>query len=218
MLSVVITADLELDRESQAWLDHLDPTSPRYTGAIEDLYDLLLKAARFEIGRRRASSPASADDADDLARQAAADALRGVIDKLGEFRGESRFTTWAYKFALFEAANARRRHAWHDREVSLEPASWNLISDDRANVEHDFEVNERLTALGTAIQVDLTRHQRQVLVATTLNDVPIDVLAERLGTTRGALYKTIHDARRKLRTALTARGLGLDEGIEKART
>ena len=214
----MITADLKLDRESQVWLDHLDPTSPRYTGALEDLYDLLLKAARFEIGRRRASSSKLADDTEDLARQAAADALRGVMDKLGVFRGQSRFTTWAYKFGLFEAANACRRHAWRGREVSLEPASWNLISDDRANVEHDFEVNERLTALGTAIQVDLTRHQRQVLVATTLNDVPIDVLAERLGTTRGALYKTIHDARRKLRTALTARGLCLDEGIEKART
>jgi RNA polymerase sigma-70 factor (ECF subfamily) len=214
----VITADLKLDRESRVWLDHLHPTSPRYTGALEDLYDLLLKAARFEIGRRRASSPAPASGAEDLARQAAADALRGVIGKLGEFRGQSRFTTWAYKFALFEAANACRRHAWQDREVSLEPASWDLISDDRANVEHDFEVNERLTALGTAIQGDLTRHQRQVLVATTLNDVPIDVLAERLGTTRGALYKTIHDARRKLRTVLAARGLGLDEGIEKART
>jgi RNA polymerase sigma-70 factor (ECF subfamily) len=213
----VITADLELDRHSQIRLDHLHPTSPGYREALEDLYDLLLKAARFEISRRQASSPKLSDGAEDLARQAAADALRAVVDKLGEFRGQSRFTTWAYKFALLEAASAYRRHAWQGREVSLEPASWNPIADGRARVEHDFEVAERLAALRTAIQADLSRHQRQALVATTLNDVPIDVLAERFGSTRGTLYETIHDARRKLRTALAARGLGSDD-IEKAGT
>lgn len=217
MLSGVITADLKLDHASQVWLDHLDPTSPAYTGALEDLYDLLLKAARFEIGRRQASSPELSYGAEDLARQAAAGARRAVVDKLGEFRGQSRFTTWAYKFALLEAASAARRRAWQRREVSLEHASWNLIADDRADVEHKFEAAERLAALGTAIQTDLSRHQRQVLVATTLNDVPIDVLAERLGTTRGALCKTIHDARRKLRTALAARGFGLAD-LQKVRT
>jgi RNA polymerase sigma-70 factor (ECF subfamily) len=47
-----------------------------------------------------------------------------------------------------------------------------------------------------------------VLVAVMLHDVPIDVLSERLNTARGALYKTIHDARRKLRAAFSTRGLG----------
>jgi RNA polymerase sigma-70 factor (ECF subfamily) len=214
----VITGEPKLDRDSQVWLDQLDPTSPEYTEALEDLYDLLLQAARFELGRRRSSSAELSDNAEDLARQAAADALRAVVAKLGEFRGQSRFTTWAYKFALLEAARSARRHAWQRREVPLDLATWHLTPHGRADGGDDFEVAEQLAALRTAIQTDLSRDQRQVLVATALNDVPIDVLAERLGTTRGALYTTIHDARCKLRAALNARGLGLHEGIEKART
>jgi RNA polymerase sigma-70 factor (ECF subfamily) len=214
----VITAEPKLDRDSQVWVERLDPTSPEYTEALEELYNLLLKAARFEVGRRRNSSAELSDDSEDLARQAAADGLRAVVENLGEFRGQSRFTTWAYKFALLEAARSVRRHAWQSRELPLEPASWHLTQDGRADVDHDFEVAQRLAALRVAIQTDLNRDQRQVLVATTLNQVPIDVLADRLGSTRGALYKTIHDARRKLREALAARDLSLDQGIEKART
>jgi RNA polymerase sigma-70 factor (ECF subfamily) len=76
-----------------------------------------------------------------------------------------------------------------------------------SNPHQDAETKELFSALQDAIESELTSHQREVLVAVTLNDVPIDVLAERLNTTRGALYKTIHDARGKLRDALTARGL-----------
>jgi RNA polymerase sigma-70 factor (ECF subfamily) len=49
-----------------------------------------------------------------------------------------------------------------------------------------------------------------VLLALAVEGVPIDVLAERLGSNRGALYKTLHDARRKLRASLSERGLALE--------
>ena len=52
-------------------------------------------------------------------------------------------------------------------------------------------------------------HQRAVLVALTLNDVPVDVLAERRGTTRGAVYKTLRDARHTLRVRLAKYGLAM---------
>jgi RNA polymerase sigma-70 factor (ECF subfamily) len=199
-----------LDAESQAWIDRLSPGSPEREAAIETLHALLLKAARFEVNRRRAAFPQlSGNDHDDLAHQSADDALVALLGKLGDFRGDSRFTTWAYKFALLEAAVKVRRRAWQGREVPLEPESWALIAAGDSTPQQDAEMTELFAALREAIESDLSPHQREVLVAVTLNDVPIDVLAERLNTTRGALYKTIHDARRKLRAALTTRGLSV---------
>jgi RNA polymerase sigma-70 factor (ECF subfamily) len=208
---------LPLEPESQAWLDRLDPESSEREAAIRDLHALLLKAARVEVNRRRAAFPhLRGDDHEDLAQQSADDALLAVLSKLGDFRGDSRFTTWAYKFALFEAAARVRRRAWQGREVPLEPESWALIVDRDSTPHQDAETTELFAALQEAIESDLSPHQREVLVAATLNDVPIDVLAERLDTTRGALYKTIHDARRKLRAALATRGLGVGDYTETA--
>ena len=102
-----------LDPESQAWIERLAPGSPDLEAGIEELHSLLLKGARFEVSRRRAMLPHLwGDDYDDLAQQSADDALLAVLRKLGDFRGESRFTTWAYKFALLE-----RR----EREFALAP-------------------------------------------------------------------------------------------------
>jgi RNA polymerase sigma-70 factor (ECF subfamily) len=195
--------------DSQAWITGLSPDSPHRDAAIEALHALLLKGARFEVNRRRAAFPhLRGDDHDDLAHQSADDALVAVLRKLGDFRGDSHFTTWAYKFALLEAAVKVRRRAWQGREVPLEPESWELMPGLGSSPHQDAETTELFAALREAIEQDLSSHQREVLLAVTLGDVPIDVLAERLNTTRGALYKTIHDARRKLRAALAARGLG----------
>jgi RNA polymerase sigma-70 factor (ECF subfamily) len=150
------------------------------------------------------------DDLDDLANHAADDALVSVLARLDDFRGASRFTTWAYKFALYEAAVRLRKRAWQGREVPLEPETWSLFSNAALEPDAEVEQSELLTAVQDAIGEALTPHQRRVLVALTLNGVPIDVLAERLNTTRGALYKTLHDARRKLRKHLDDCGLSLD--------
>src|SRR5206468_2712853 len=100
--------------------------------------------------------------------QSAGDALIAVLAKLDDFRGESRFTTWAYKFAILEAAVALRRHAWQAREVPLEPERWPLIGDERRSPAHDAEQAELLAALTRAIESDLSPHQREVLVAVAL--------------------------------------------------
>lgn len=208
------TSTARLDSESQDWIDRLSPQSPQRDSAVAALHALLLKAARHEVGRRRAAFPhLRGNDYDDLAHQSADDALVAVLSKLGDFRGDSRFTTWAYKFALFEAGVKIRRRAWQGREVPLEPERWSLLAQGGATPQEDVEITERLAALQDAINTELSPHQREVLVAVTLNDIPIDVLAERLSTTRGALYKAIHDARHKLRGALTARGLGETDDI-----
>jgi RNA polymerase sigma-70 factor, ECF subfamily len=194
------------------WVDALSGEGVERDDAVEDLHDLLLRAARFELGRRRAAlSHVRGEEIDDLAMQAADDALVALLGKLHTYRGASRFTTWAYKFALLEAGVKVRRRAWQGREVVLEPESWPALADPAPSVEQRGEAAELLRALKRAVGEQLTPHQRAVFTALALNDVPIDVLSERLDTTRGALYKTLHDARRKLRAELAAGGF-LEEG------
>jgi RNA polymerase sigma-70 factor, ECF subfamily len=196
-----------LDAESRAWVDALRARDPK---ALERLHDLLMRAARFEIARRRHTlAHLRGDDWDDLAHQAASDALMAILRKLSGFRGESRFTTWAYKFALLEAAVALRRRAWQGRELPLDEPAWETMTEPGNSPAASSETTELLGAVRDAVGSELTAHQRTVLVAITLNGVPIDVLAERLGTTRGALYKTLHDARRKLRARLEELGFDL---------
>ena len=200
-----------LDDESRAWLRDLRAGGPTEDAAVARLHALLLRAARFEVVRRRPSMPhVRGDELDDIATEAADDALMSVLRRLDDFRGASRFTTWVYKFALLEAAVKLRKRAWQGREVPLEPETWSLFSSAGLEPDDEAEQTELLTTLQSAIKDVLTPHQRRVLVAIALNGVPIDVLAERLETTRGALYKTLHDARRKLRDHLNERGLALD--------
>jgi RNA polymerase sigma-70 factor, ECF subfamily len=201
-----------------AWLDALRAEGPIREEAVARLRALLLRAARFEAHRRAATRPHLREALDDLAEQSADDALVAILAKLHTFRGESRFTTWAAKFAILEAAVALRRHAWQGRELPLEPDAWPPQADAGASPARHAEGRELLSAVRTAIERDLTPHQREVLVAITLRGVPIDVLAERLGTTRGALYKTLHDARTRLRQRLGARGFDLTAYDGGART
>jgi RNA polymerase sigma-70 factor, ECF subfamily len=206
-----------LDEESREWLRDLRADGAVRDEAIARLHALLLRAARFECARRRATLPhLRGDDLDDLANQAADDALVSVLKRLDSFRGASRFTTWAYKFALLEAAVKLRKRAWQGREVPLEPESWSLFASGGLEPGEEVEQTELLSTLQEAIAEVLTPHQRSVLVALALNGVPIDVLAERLGSNRGALYKTLHDARRKLRKHLAERGLSVNVLLEEA--
>jgi RNA polymerase sigma-70 factor (ECF subfamily) len=204
-----------LDAESREWLG-----SHRAEGAVGDeaiarLHALLLRGARFEVARRRPTLPhLRGDDLEDIATEAAADALMSVLRRLDDFRGASRFTTWVYKFALLEAAVKLRKRAWQGRELPLEPEGWGLFSSAGLEPDAEAEQNELLATVQSAIATVLTPHQRRVLVALALNGVPIDVLAERMNTNRGALYKTLHDARRKLRGHLHERDIELDNWLE----
>lgn len=216
MATALMTPPMQMpaDRAARDWVGELRAGGAREQAAVEELHALLLKAARFEVGRRGAElAHLRGGDGEDLAQQAADDALMAVLRKLDDFRGESRFTTWAYKFALLEAAVKVRRRTWQGREIPLEDEAWATLAAP-GSAGRGAEEAELLRALREEIQ-RLSPRRREVLVAVTLNGVPIDVLAERLGATRGALYKTLHDARRKLRDALAERGFRVEEGSEE---
>jgi RNA polymerase sigma-70 factor, ECF subfamily len=199
-----VPAAVDHDVESRAWLRDLRATGSGRELAAVRLHALLLRAARFELARRRHQLDAHREQVDDLAVQSADNALAAILTKLDSFRFESRFTTWAYKFAILEASVAARRRAWQERELPVDPHAWNRLSMRAVDPAEDLATRERLRQVTAAIRTELSPHQREVLTALVFAEVPIDVLAERLNTTRGALYKTLHDARRRLRALLDA--------------
>ncbi len=149
---------------------------------------------------------------DDLCHQAASDAAMVILRKLPEFRGDSRFTTWACKFALFEISTRLRRHAWRHRRIDPDEQVWERLADSAPPTQARLEHAETLECLKRAIRDDLTDRQRLVFQAAVLEEVPIDVLAERLDSTRGAIYKILYDSRARLRQAI-ARSEGQEERV-----
>ena len=186
------------------WIAELTSEGSVREDALRRLHALLLRAARFQVSRmsamRAAVGPAQIEDIINLA---ADEAMVAVLGKLATFEGRSRFTTWAYKFAVLQAAVELRRQAWSHREVPLDAAP--PLIEPRPSPDQYAEGAE-FAAARDAIDRVLTPHQRRIALALLVDEVPIDVLAERLGTNRNALYKTLHDARGRLRTHLAAQG------------
>ena len=203
-----------LDDESRQWLRGLLSDGRERDDAIHALLELLQRGAWSEARRRAGALPRHVvDDLDDLASQAADDAAAAVLRKIDDYRGESRFTTWAYKFVIFEVSSALRREAWRGRQL---PAGDELLGNlrDDAPIDPESEVEARLllAAIEGAMSTELTPWQRRIFTAVVISHVPIDVLADRHSTTRGAVYKVLHDARRKLRAALRAQGWDVEGG------
>ncbi|MFI6631637.1 sigma-70 family RNA polymerase sigma factor [Nonomuraea fuscirosea] len=207
------TGPVSLDPESAGWLRALRGSEPDRRAAVERLHALLLRIGRSEVRRRSARFGVTGPELDDLAHQAAADALLAIIDKVGDFRGESRFTTWAYKFVILEVSAKVSRHFWRNPRVPLETDDWERLPD-RFGLDPaaESEWRDLVAALRRAVEEKLTERQRRIFVALVLTGVPPDALAAELGTNRNAIYKTMFDARRKLRAALAAAGL-MDDGM-----
>jgi RNA polymerase sigma-70 factor, ECF subfamily len=185
------------------WVAALAAPGPDRDPAVRDLHALLLRAARTQVTRMGAQASLGDRQADDIVNQAADDALVAILGKLSTFEGRSRFTTWAYKFAVLNAAVEVRRRLWERRPVPLDEVD--LIALDPTPGQY-AEAADLAAAVRSAVQDALSPHQRRVLIALVAEEIPIDVLAERLGTSRNALYKNLHDARVRLRTDLVARG------------
>ena len=203
----VADARLVPDAETDDWVRALSADGAEREQAAVRLHELLLRAARAETRRRGGQLRISGPELDDLAYQAAADAVVAVLAKIGEFRGESRFTTWAYKFVMFEVSGKIGRHFWRQPQVPMDAADWERLPDRFAlDPARESEWRDLAAALRQAVGEELTGHQRRVFTAIAVNGVPLDALAAELGSSRNAIYKTMFDARRKLRARLVANG------------
>jgi RNA polymerase sigma-70 factor (ECF subfamily) len=201
------TTAAALDAESAEWVQALAATAPRREEAMARLHGLLVRIALADAGRRGPRLRITGPELEDLAYQAAADALLAITAKLGQFRGESRFTTWAYKFVIFEVSAKLGRHFWRRPGVPIDAEDWDRLPDRFGfEPEREAEWRDLLAALRRAVDTELTPRQREIFVALVLNGVPLDALVARLGSNRNAIYKMLFDARRKLRAALVANG------------
>ena len=200
-------APARLDPESAEWLGALAGTGPQREAALARLYEMLVRIARAECRRRGPRMQITGPELDDLAYQAAADAVMAITRKIGQFRGDSRFTTWAYKCVILEVSAKIGRHFWRNPPVPLDAEDWDKLPDRFGfDPAHQAEWRDLLVALRRAVDTELTPRQRQVFVAIMVNAVPLDTLALQLGSNRNAIYKTMFDARRKLRAALVTNG------------
>jgi len=193
-----------LDQESRLWWERLHATGPTRRRAIEDLHERLRIEASFHIRQRvRDLSSFPRSDIDDLAVQAADDALVVLLRKLEQYRGDSLFLTWARRFAALEAPVSIRRRLGRDRVgISRDPDSAFLVADPAQSTHGLVETQELLETVSEAMVDELTTRQRTVLTAIAINGVTTDTLADDLHTTPGAIYKSLHDARVKLRLHL----------------
>jgi len=193
------------DPAEDDWLKLLSTPGPGHHEALQRLHDLLLRAARQQVSRMQPIlGTIGRVRQDDIINQAADEAMVSLLGKLSTFEGRSRFSTWAYKFGVLQAAVEVNRSMWRHRDVPLDDVIEPLAAG--ASPEQFSEAADFSAAVRSAITHTLTDHQRRVVLALLVDDVPIDVLAERLGTSRNALYKTLHDARKRLRAYLIAAG------------
>ena len=203
----VVGDEARTNRDTETWLASFAPTSEDRDAAVADLHALLLRATRSELGRRALRSHINGPELEDLAMQAADDATLSVLRQLPTFRGDSRFTTWAYRFAILEVSNKLGRHFWTRPDARLADDQWaQLPARLGVGPESAAESRELFGAVRAAVETELTERQRHVFVALAVDGVPLDALVVRLGTSRNAVYKVMFDARRKIRASLVTNG------------
>lgn len=199
--------DLQIAHENRRWVQDLGATGAVREAACKELYSLLLRVARREAARRAPSMRMFGPELEDIAHQAAGDALMRISQRLAKFRGESRFTTWACKFVIFDVATKMKRHSWRHHDVSYEQEDWaHLVSSSTAVPEGEVQASELVDAVSNAVRRSLSERQRTVFMATVVHGMSVEALAEELGSTRNALYKVLFDARKNIRAALVAAG------------
>ncbi len=207
------------DRTNEQWLAELRSDDvPVQTAVIEDLRKRLQRSIYFYLSQDRSDLRGLAtQELEQMAQDLAQDATLRVMDNLDSFRGESRFTTWANKIAVRLAISDLRRARYKDFSLDqltadgdLLPISSRIASNNEPTPEKVTERDDVMEKIEMAFKEALTEKQYQALVAVSLKGVPMDVVAERMGTNRNALYKLIHDARRKLKAHLEAQGISTE--------
>ncbi|GAB4514077.1 MAG: RNA polymerase sigma factor [Anaerolineae bacterium] len=205
------------NRTNEAWLTELTADGETQAAALEDLRQRLKRSILYYLSQERSDLRGlSTQELEQMADDLAQDATLRVIDNIQNFRGESQFTTWANRIAIRLAISDLRRARYKDFSLDDLTADGEILpsstttSDVPPNPETAVERDDVLGKINRAMEEALTERQYQALVAVALQGVPMDVVAEQLDTNRNALYKLLHDARRKLRAHLEAQGLSTD--------
>jgi RNA polymerase sigma-70 factor, ECF subfamily len=209
-------------RTNDEWLHDLNANGELQEAAIADLRELLLRAALYFFSRNLGDfGGLNRDEILQRAEDCAQDALIALMKHLQDFRGDSKFTTWAYKFAINISLMAARHERW--KGVSLDELTFSnegdffewALKDQSDGIAPDRSAlqNEVRETVQDVIEHDLTDKQRRVLLMMVFNDVPMDEVVRHLGVNRNAIYKMLHDARRKLKSGLQARGFEVGETL-----
>jgi RNA polymerase sigma-70 factor, ECF subfamily len=194
------------------WLRALRASGAEQQKALETLRRGILQALQWYLAAHHSAWGFDQEQARALAEDLTQEALITILEKLATFRGESQFTTWAYSVALRRALGELRRQRWQEsslaaREARTPPPIWPLEDQRAQNPEQAAQQSELWHTIREAIERDLTVRQRTVLVGHVFQGVPLDIVAEQLGTNRDNVYKLLHDARKKLKQRLLQRGL-----------
>ncbi len=199
------------ERTNQEWLSELKLPPPRCNPALQALRERLLEALTYAFANRRAELEAG------LLEDLVQEALLRIRGRLDTFRGESRFLTWATKVAVSLALTELRRRRWRDVSLDSLESAENLFASRMKGPEEDMVQKDLLAVLERTIRSDLTEKQRMALAAVRLQGMPLDEVARRMGTNRNSVYKLLFDARRRLKRALLAQGLTVQEILDAFR-
>jgi len=201
-------------RDNDQWLFDLRSEGSIQAAAIADLRVKLLSGLRRGLTKwLDANSP----ELENLAQDATQEGLVRILDRLDSFEGRSRFTTWAYKVTIHIALSKLRRKEW--KNVSLDQMldpdqergpGLSVISPE-VGPEISLEQKETLERMGQILREELTDRQMALMQAAVLQGVPMEAIAQKMGVQRNALYKMMHDARKKLKKRLLLEGLELED-------
>jgi RNA polymerase sigma-70 factor, ECF subfamily len=207
-------------KTNQDWLRALRASGVEQEEALKDLRQKFLHIFRTYLGKSQGDRRAlSSEEARQLAEDCAQEALLKIQDKLGSFRGESQFTTWATTVAIRVLLQELRRRRWKDlslrySHIGDHPPDWPIDDPKSQDPERALQQDEVWQIVKRIIEEELTARQRYVLVANVFQGMPLDLIADRLGTNRDNVYKVLHDARKKLQRCLTKRSLSQEELLQ----
>ncbi len=202
------------ERTNQEWLNQLRDDGPEQEQALGDLRQIILRGLPYSLSKwLKPSDP----HFDSLTEEVAQDTLLRVLDNLDSFEGRSKFTTWVHKIAVRVALTELRRARWKDislDELTAGQLSFGFLADEAAGPDRLTEQDDLIELVRRLIESELTEKQRTALIATQIHGVPMEEVARRMDSNRNALYKLLHDARRKLKRALAQEGLSPEDVLD----
>ena len=200
-----------IERDNQRWINDLKSSGVDKDAALNDLHSIITRGLSHAMTRwLKPDNPLFQP----LIEEAAQESLLKVLANIDSFEGRSKFTTWVYKIAVREALSDLRRKRWEN--VSLDEIveayqNENWFPDPGTNVEQRIHQNELVEKVKKIINHELTEKQRIALIALGFRRMNLQEVAARLNTNRNALYKLLHDSRKRLKKRLEEEGISVSE-------